>query len=299
MTKRISVYVKNGINPNYRAFLHGAERIGAAKGVEIISRLPETPDDVDQQISLMQAELRGDLGGLPDGVLFNPTDDVALMPMVAQLNSARIPTINFINRIAGTFVSFVGGDEFRIGQSAMRYFLGVLGNEGNIAIIEGPAAAPTARERLRGFHAALGEQPKVNFAASACGHYQRAGGYQAMQRILESSTPVDGVIAANDLMALGALDALLEAKRSMLVMGSNGTVEAAHAIHEGRLLASVDYDGFKMGCIATEAMLRHWNGADIPHEILMPATIVHKDNCAAWRVPIELREPPVWEAVIG
>jgi ribose transport system substrate-binding protein len=299
MAKRISVYVKNGVNPNYRAFLLGAARAGAARGVEIIPRVPAVPDNSDQQIALLKADLEGESGPRPDGVLFNPADDVALIPMMLQLNRARIPAINFINRIAGEFVSFIGGDEFRIGQSAMRYFLKALGQSGSIGIIEGPASAPTARERLRGFHAAVGECPNVSFVASACGHYQRDGGHDAMRRILASPTRIDGVIAANDLMALGALDALDAAGRNMLVMGSNGTVEAAQAIRDGKLLASVDYDGFKMGCIAAEAMLRHLDGETIPHEILMPATIVDAANCAAWLVPVEQRQPPAWEAVVG
>ena len=120
-----------------------------------------------------------------------------------------------------------------------------------------------------------------------------------MLTLLNSDAKIDAVIAANDLMALGALDALAQAGKRIPVMGSNGTVEAAQAIRDGRLLASVDYDGFKMGCIAMEAMLRHLQGGAIPKEILMPATIVHSGNVAPWLVSVEQRQPPEWNAVVG
>ncbi|MCV5232672.1 substrate-binding domain-containing protein, partial [Escherichia coli] len=84
------------------------------------------------------------------------------------------------------------------------------------------------------------------------------------------------VICTNDLMALGALDALDAAGRRALVVGNNGTPEAAREVAAGRLLATMDYDGFKMGAIAAMAALRHLAGRPVPREILLPAQVIDR-----------------------
>ena len=81
-------------------------------------------------------------------------------------------------------------------------------------------------------------------------------------------------------------------------MGNNGTIEAAQAVGAGRLLATMDYCGFRMGCVATLAALRHLRGQPVPAEILLPATVIHAGNHAAWLVPVEQRPVPEWGAVV-
>jgi ribose transport system substrate-binding protein len=115
-----------------------------------------------------------------------------------------------------------------------------------------------------------------------------------MEALLAAHPRIDGVIATNDLMALGALDALAAAGRQALVVGNNGTIEAAAAVGEGRLLATMDYDGFKMGAVAAMAALRHLAGQPVPSEILLPAQVIDRANHAAWLVPIEARPLPAW-----
>lgn len=292
---RISVYVKNGINPNYRAFLLGADRVAAREGMLVTHRVPEPPDNVEQQMALLEADLENP----PDAILFNPTDDSAMESRVAQATSSGIPIINFINRMNGNFVSFIGGDEFAIGYNAARHLLAAIGAKGNVVVIEGPESAPTARERARGFAKAIAECPNVIRAGTACGHYQKQGGDVAMTQLLASVPHIDGIIAANDLMALGAIAAMERVGRLSPIMGSNGTVEAAHAIKDGRLSGSVDYDGFKMGCIAMEAMLRHLHGETVPKEIFMPAAIITRANVAPWLVPVEERPIPGWDETLS
>ena len=119
-----------------------------------------------------------------------------------------------------------------------------------------------------------------------------------MAGLLAAHPRIDGVICTNDLMALGALDALDAAGRRALVVGNNGTIEAAQAIGAGRVLASMDYDGFKMGAVAAMAALRHLAGQPVPREILLPAQVIDHANHAAWLVPIEDRPLPDWAAMV-
>jgi ribose transport system substrate-binding protein len=186
-----------------------------------------------------------------------------------------------------------------MGRTIAGVLIAALRGRGDVVLIEGPDTAPTSRDRGRGFRETLSRHPGIRVAGTAPGRYLREPGRAAMEALLAQHPRIDGVICTNDLMALGALDALDAAGRRALVVGNNGTIEAAEAIGQGRLFASMDYCGFRMGALAAMAALRHLDGAPVPREIILPAEIVHRGNHAAWLVPVEQRPLPDWNAVVG
>ena len=150
----------------------------------------------------------------------------------------------------------------------------------------------------RGFREALATSPGIRLLGTAPGRYLRAPGAEAMAHLLALHSRIDGVICTNDLMALGALDALEAAGRTALVVGINGTIEAAREVGSSRLLATMDYDGFKMGAVAAMAALRYLKGQTLPREILLPAQVIHHGNHTAWLIPIEQRPLPDWDTMV-
>jgi ribose transport system substrate-binding protein len=291
---RLAAFTKNGVNPNYQAFLHGVQRAAAADDVTTTSHFPETPDDPVEQTAL----LRGVIAERPDAIIFAPADDYLLEEPVAEANAAGIPLMGFVNRMKGNFVTFVGADDVAMGRTIACVLIETLGRQGDIVLIEGPETAPTSRDRGRGFREALADNPSIRLLGTAPGRYLRAPGAEAMARLLALHSRIDGVICTNDLMALGALDALEAAGRAAIVVGINGTIEAAKEIGRGRLLATLDYDGFKMGAVAAMAAVRHLRGRTLPREILLPAQVIHSGNYPAWLIPIEQRPLPDWDVMV-
>jgi len=294
MARRIAVFTKNRVNPNYAAFFDGASRAAVAEGAAATWHTPDTPDDPVQQTALLRAVA----AVRPDAILFAPADDAAMEGPVAEINALGIPLIGFVNRMRGDFCSFVGADDRLMGETIAAHLLGALGGAGKVVLIEGPRSAPTARDRGEGFRAALARHPGVALLGTAPGRYLRDGGREAMRAHLAAHPVIDGVICTNDLMALGALDVLDEAGRGALVVGNNGTIEAAEAIAAGRLLASMDYCGLKMGAVAAMAALRRLAGRSVPRTILLPAQVIHRGNHAAWLVPVADRPLPAWDAMV-
>jgi ribose transport system substrate-binding protein len=292
---RIAVFVKNGVNLNYQAFLLGAARAAAAEGAATEPRVPETPDDPDQQAALV----RQVLADPPDAALFAPADDLRMEPSVAALNAAGVPLVGFVNRMrAGRFVCFVGADDTAMARAAARTLIRALGGRGNVVLIEGPDTAPTSRDRGRGFREEIAANPGIRLLGTAPGRYLKEGGREAMRAHLAAHPRIEGVICTNDLMALGALDALEEAGRRAQIVGNNGTVEAARAVGQGRLLATMDFDGFRMGAVAAMAALRHLRGMPVPETIMLPAAVITRENHARWLVPVEQRPLPRWEEMV-
>ena len=65
------------------------------------------------------------------------------------------------------------------------------------------------------------------------------------------------MLSANDSMALGVLEALKAANRTAIVIGINGILPAVKQIETGGMLATVDFNMFKIGCTATRAAVRY------------------------------------------
>ena len=212
-----------------------------------------------------------------------------------KLNAAKIPVVLVSNPLPGSFVTYVGADDYEIGYR--RGALSVSTSSAaraRIVIIEGTPAAPTNRERVRGYQRALAEFPRIEVLGSGNGNYQQPDAKRVMVEFLRAYPQIDAVLSANDGMALGALEALKEASRTSIVIGINGILPAVKQIETGALLASVDFNMFKIGCTATRAAVRYVNHEPVPKKVLLPAEIIDKTNYKAWLVPVEERTCPEW-----
>jgi ribose transport system substrate-binding protein len=290
----IAVFTKNSTNPAYAAFRLAADKVGQATGAKIEHFVPKQPDNVDEQKAMVEQVLKQH----PDVVVFIPVDDVAMAASVRKLNDADIPVVLASNPLPGHFVTYVGADDFDIGYREAHYLFDKLGGKGQIVILEGTASAPTNRERLRGYRKALAEAPGIKVLASVSGNYQQADGKRVMAQMLKDFPDIDALLSANDSMAIGALDAMKEAGRSMTVVGINGILPAVKEIEAGHILATVDFNMFKIGCTATIAAVRYLHHEPMPGKVMLPADIIDKSNYKAWLVPVEQRTCPDWAALV-
>jgi ribose transport system substrate-binding protein len=293
--KTIAVFTKNTTNPAYEAFRIAAEQVARASGVRTIHFVPKKPDDVDEQ----KAFVTQVLADRPDVIIFIPVDDVAMVDSVNALNAAGIPMVLVSNTMPGQFITFVGADDVAIGYREATYLFDKMGRRGKIVVLEGTPAAPTGRARLRGYARAFAETPGIEVLASGVGNFQQTDGKRVMAQFLQDFPHIDAVLSANDSMALGALEALDAAGRSATVMGINGILPAIKQIEAGRMLATVDFNMFKIGCTATRAAVRHLKGEPLPEKILLPAEVIDRTNYRAWLTPVEQRTCPEWAEVVA
>jgi ribose transport system substrate-binding protein len=289
----IAVFTKNSTNPAYDAFRIGADQIAKANGATAVHFVPKQPDNIDEQKAMVEQVLKDK----PDIVIFIPVDDVAMVESVKKLNDAKIPVVLASNPLPGSFVTYVGADDFEIGYRQARYLFDKLGGKGKIVVIEGVPAAPTNRERLRGYKRAFTEYPGIQVLGSGLGNYQQPDAKRVMEKFLAEHQQIDAVLSANDGMALGALEALKEAKRTAIVVGINGILLAVKQIETGAILATVDFNMFKIGCTATRAAVRYLKHEPLPEKVMLPAEVIDKTNYKAWLTPVNERSCPQWAEV--
>jgi ribose transport system substrate-binding protein len=299
MPPRIAVFTKNRTNPAYAAARLGADRTAARLGVTTVHYVPEKPDNVEEQIALIARAV----ADKPDAAVFVPVDITAVNGAILQFDAANIPLFNIITRTtAGARVTFVGSDDRTLGADIARHLFGKLGGEGTVIVVEGTPASATSADRLAGFRDALAEHPDIKVRCQIRGDYLRDAAREAFRAVRAQWPGVDGVLCANDHMALGVLDALAaEPSRGAppLVVGVNAIPEAVAAIAAGRMLATANFDAMAMSEIATEAAVRHLRGEAVPPEIVLPVQVIEASNCARWLAPFEARPSPAWEAVVA
>ena len=290
----IAVFTKNWVNPAYAAARLAVDRVAAEAGARTIHYAPQTPDDVAEQKALVTEAL----AARPAAVVLNPTDDVAMQEDIVRLDAAGIPVALFINRMTGPALTFVGSDDEAIGRRTATALFEALDGAGRVVGLEGPQAAPTSRARVRGLRETLGRFPGIELIDMAVGHLQQPPAKMAMAALLDRHARIDGVWTANDLMAFGALDALDAAGRRAKVVGINGLPAAIEHIERGTMLASADFSAFNIAAIAARAVLRHLRGEPVPREIMVPAELIDRGNCARWKVPFAERPCPTWEEIV-
>jgi ribose transport system substrate-binding protein len=291
---RIAVFTKNRLNPAYAGARLGADRVAARYDATAIHYVPETPDDPVEQSALIDQALADGC----DAIVLVPCHPTAVNASTHKINAAGVPLVNCINRLTeGEYVSYVSADDYALGLDVARYLYGHLNGQGKVVIVEGPPDSVTGTARVRAFHDAAAELPGIEIVGSCSGAYLQAPAQQAMLSLLPSLPHVDAVIAANDSMALGVIEALQETGRRAVVAGVNAVPEAIAAIQRGEILVTADFNAMDMASIATECAARYLRGEVVPKEIILPVRLVDAANCALWDKPYEDRATPAWADV--
>lgn len=141
------------------------------------------------------------------GVMISPTQHtVELLP---KLVSAGIPVVLFDHQLPDAGYDFVGLDN-RLAVGILTRHLYGLGHH-RIGFIGGEPGLWTATEREIGFRNAMETQGlSIEADAVLVGEYTRSGGYQAAMKLLCASSPVTAIVAANNEMMIGTLQAAQE-----------------------------------------------------------------------------------------
>jgi len=289
---RLAAFTKNRTNPAYIGARLGADRVAARLGCALTHHVPLTPDDVEEQRVLLEAAL----AGRPDAILLAPTHVTQLNDILAHVVTAGTPLLCFIGRPEDIpLTCYVSSDDRALARGIADHLFDSLGaGGGDVVTIEGHPNAMTTAPRAAGFRDAAGARRNVRIAGSRAGDYQRNEGRAAMAELLATVPRIDGVLAANDFMGLGALDAMHEAGRKIPIVGINATPQGVAAIKAGDMLGSSSFDAMKMTCLAVEAAVRVLRGETVPAEIMLPVEVVDRANCQAWDKPYAERALPEW-----
>ena len=247
------------ITQPYHANLNKGGRLFARwAGMEDGYVLQLNQGDSDKQIALMRSILAVN----PGCTVFNvePNADVVVKPMVdtAEQTGAWIVTHWAHKEGANPFqgrdhwIAHVGVDSHDVGVQVSQRLVAALGGHGGIVALQGRLDTDPAQKRFAGLKTVLARTPGVSLLADQPADWDRRAAFPIMQAWLAKyGNRIRGVWAANDDMALGALEALRAAGLAgrVPVVGVDGIPEAIAAVERGEMTATVSSDAFYQGSI--------------------------------------------------
>lgn len=208
-----------------------------------------------------------------------PVDYQGIVPGVEKANAAGIPIIALGIQSAGGKYTFVGSKNIDAGKMQGEFMKANLPKDAKILYLQGTPGLYHSQERLKGFQEAL-NRPDVTVLANLTGNYDRAEGMKVTEDWVQSFPQFDAIIAANDQMALGALQALQSADRlkGVMISGVDGTPDALNAIKGGEMAQTIFQNAAGQAKAAFEVVEGLKKGEPAPAEKLVPFESITKDN---------------------
>jgi LacI family transcriptional regulator len=272
-THAIGLIVTDITNPFFAEIIVAIEnKLGDAGYVILLGNSSETVSKQQRLLATMQEYPA-------DGILLCPATDPAA-EFTGQFQNSRVPIVLFARNLPGVDSDYVGVDNVSGAQVAVEHLIS-LGHH-RIAFIGGAKEVSSRQERIIGYQNALRKHRRpINPSWILASPPNREGGYQSIQHLLPLSAAPTAALCFNDMVAIGAMQALSAAGQKpgqdFALIGFNDIAESALCRPP---LTTVDTTPGKIGEIAAEMLVDRIARADQPFRklILRPELIV-RESC--------------------
>ncbi|MDI1460890.1 sugar ABC transporter substrate-binding protein [Catellatospora sp. KI3] len=290
--------VRNESNPYEASWLAGGDDFAKSVGLTQ-QRLTYGGDSTKQQEQISQL-LAGDTKCLVMNVLPNGDSDTA--PIVKGADKAGAYLVTQWNKPADlnpadykTWISHITYNGVESGQQIGDALVKAVGGSGGIIALQGVLDTAAAKDRFAGLQVSLKNNPGVQLLDQQTANFSRAEALTVTKTLLaKHGDKVKGIWAANDDMALGALEALQQTGRTgkVAVVGIDAVPDAVKAVQGGTMTATVSSDGTWQGaiglaigfCVAT-GKLQVKDIAAASRAFFAEQFLITKDNAADFAQP--------------
>lgn len=276
-TYKVTLVLKNLVNPMWLAVKEGAEDAAQKYGVELTVLAPLKADNNEEQIRQVEDAITKQA----DAIVLIPSDSQGIIPAVEKANQAGIPVINVNTKVGGGQTeTFVAVENYDAASKVAKAVAEKLGGEGKIIIIEGKAGAQSAIDLKQGAVDTFETYENIEIVASQTANWNRAEAMQVTQNLLQAHPDVNAIFASNDEMAMGAVEAVDQAGLTgkIIIAGLDANRDALEAIKEGKMTLTCDKRGFEQGYVGVETAVKVLNNEPIDDRIVIDTTIVDESN---------------------
>jgi len=218
-----------------------------------------------------------------NGIIISPTDAVAMAPALQQAVDAKVPVITIDRRVDGVpgILAHIGADNVKGGEAQGDLIAKLFPDGAKIVNLQGQPGSSPAIDRNKGVHNALdGMSDKYKFVAEQTANFAREEGASVTEAILAGlDNPPDVIVAANDDMALGALQVTQEQGLNIPIIGFDALPEALASVRDGGLAATIEQFPGGQSRGATQAMVKFLREGTKPDSLILLTPIaITKDN---------------------
>lgn len=217
------------------------------------------------------------------GLIISPIDSVAMAPALQQAVDAKVPVITIDRRVDGVpgILSHVGADNVLGGEAQGNLIVSLFPDGANVVNLQGQPGSSPAIDRNKGVHNVLDAMgDKYKFVAEQTANFAREEGASVTEAILAGlDSPPDVIVAANDDMALGALQVTMEQNLDIPIIGFDALPEALASVRDGGLAATVEQFPGGQSRTAMQAMVKFLRDGTSPEELVLLTPIaITKEN---------------------
>jgi erythritol transport system substrate-binding protein len=275
----IAVITVDPSNPYWKAQIDTASAEFKKLGYEPTTSAHE--NDPDTQNQLIETAINDKV----KGVLLDPAGADESVAAVQKLVDANIPVVLINAEISQTGLAkaqivsnnaqgaTVGAEEW---AKSMNY-------KGTYVELLGKPSDNNAQVRSDGYKSVISQYPDLKEVGEEIANWDRQEGQQKMEALLSKNPNVQGVIAGNDEMALGAINALKEKGNldKVKVLGFDGNQDAADAVTKGEMVATVlqpIVEGTKKAAAQLDSVIRTGETGVAEEKQALDCVLITKEN---------------------
>lgn len=259
-------------NPYFAAMKQAFDDAGHSLGAELF--VTDARHDVTKQIADVEDLVQKGI----DILLLNPTDSAGIESAVRAAKQAGVVVVAVDAQANGPIDAFIGSKNYEAGRLAGEELAHVLGDQGEVAILDGIPVVPIL-ERVRGFKDAIGKHPGIHIVDTQNGRQERSAALTVTENLLQSHPNLRGIFSVNDGGAVGALAAIQAAHRDVALVSVDGLAEVVDAINAGgpfkATVAQFPRDQVRIALGL--ALAKRW-GAAVPREIPIDVKLLTPAN---------------------
>ena len=268
---------------NFLTSLRNGIQAGAKEnGVDV--QIEDAKNGVGNQLNQIQNFIASGV----DAIIVNPVDTDATTSISDDAEAAGIPLI-YVNRqpinvdLLPDNQAFVASDERVSGTLQTQEVCRLLGGKGNVVVMMGELTNQAALQRTQDIHDVLEtkECSGIKVVEQQTAEWSRTEGNDLMTNWIAAGIQFDAVIANNDEMAIGAIQALKASGRSMddvVIAGIDATTDALAAMKAGELDVTVFQSAEGQGRGSVDAAMKLAKGQSVDQKVWVPFELVTPEN---------------------
>jgi ribose transport system substrate-binding protein len=271
----IGVSLAQDDNPFYIAMLRGIRARAQELGWEVAT-VSANEDKLKQINGVQDLVARG-----VKGILISPIDAVGVNAAYDAAAAAKVPIVSVARGSTSPNQTIhVAMDEKQIGRDIAQWTAEKLGGKGNVALLMGPSGAPTFKNLGDGYSEVMAKYPGIQIVFRADGPLTRERGVKQAEDVLVANPDLAAIYAANDDVALGAMQAVNagDRKGKTLVTGMNGVPPALRAVKEGNLAMTVELNPAEWGKLGVDVLATYLKGDKVEPRVFIKHIIIDPTN---------------------
>jgi inositol transport system substrate-binding protein len=241
--------------------------------------------DGQDQSPKQTADIEAALAKGVKGIVLSPHSVDAMAPALQEAIDAKVPVVTVDRRVPSVtgILGHVGADNVKGGEAQGNLIVKMFPDGATIINLQGTPGASPAIDRNKGLHNVLDKAgAKYKIVAEQTANFHRDDGLKITESLLAGmSAPPQVINAANDDMALGAIEAVKARNlKGIAIIGFDALPEALAKVRDGELTATIEQFPAKQSATAVDIMAEYLKSGKKPEQqitLLTPQAIT-KDN---------------------